>query len=272
MRIFAIKDDNMGDSILGYLIYYKNARAFYIELPGNADPWTTPLLLASFLKRGEHSVSSSWSQLWVEQRIIPPDRQNIGQILKENGLSEYDAFSLLMLNNGRCAQDDYYLKEIPVSQLPQELLSRWKTKVEDAVPLEDARLLIFFRNGKVKIVNAKKLAKTKPACLPYINNEARFKQLEVQPDGYGVRWNEQAVFSHFELYEQGKTLPLSLKDFYSFVQDRIVDTAQACKILNCSRQNIDDLIKRNRLHPIRSDAKHKLFLKNEIVQRKKDMD
>ena len=74
MRIFAIKDDNMGDSILGYLIYYKNARAFYIELPGNADPWTTPLLLASFLKRGEHSVSSYWSQLWVEQRIIPPDR------------------------------------------------------------------------------------------------------------------------------------------------------------------------------------------------------
>ena len=127
MRIFAIKDDNMDNTVLGYLIYYKHAKAFYIELPDDADPWTTPLLLSSFAKRGEHSVNSYWSQMWVEQRIIPPDRQNIGQILKENGLTEYDVFSLLMLGKGRCAQDDHYLEEIPVSQLPYELIARWKT-------------------------------------------------------------------------------------------------------------------------------------------------
>ena len=47
MRIFAIKDDTLSrKSVLGYLIYYENAKAFYIELPDDADPWATPLLLS----------------------------------------------------------------------------------------------------------------------------------------------------------------------------------------------------------------------------------
>ena len=109
LRIFAIKDDTLSQkSVLGYLIYYENAKAFYIELPDNADPWETPLLLSSFVKRGERSVSSYWSRLWVQQRIIPRDRQNIGQVLKENGLKEYDEFQMLMLTMGRCAQDECY--------------------------------------------------------------------------------------------------------------------------------------------------------------------
>lgn len=41
----------------------------------------------------------------MQQRIAPTDRQNLGQILKDNGLDEYDEFQLLMLANGRCVQD-----------------------------------------------------------------------------------------------------------------------------------------------------------------------
>ena len=143
--------------------------------------------------------------------------------------------------------------------------------MEDAVPLEDKRLLVFFRNGKVKIVNPEKLAETNPACMPFINHETRFRQLDIQPDGYGVMWSAQAAISNSELYRHGKPVPVSLKDFCSFVQYRVINTAQACKILNCSRQNIDDLIRRGKLHPIRSDARHKLFLKNEVLQRKKNL-
>ena len=157
MRIFAIKDDTLSQEIvLGYLIYYENAKAFYIELPDDADPWETPLLLSSFVKRGERSVSSYWSRLWVQQRIIPRDRQNIGRILKENGLTEYDEFQMLMLTMGRCAQDECYLEEINATEVPPLLLNRWKTKVEDVVPLKGFRLLVFFRNGEVRICDAAK--------------------------------------------------------------------------------------------------------------------
>ena len=270
MRIFAIKDETLpADRILAYLIYYEKAKAFYIELPDDADPWETPPILSSFVKRGEHSINSYWSRLWVQQRIVPPDRQNIGNILKENGLWEYDEFSLLVLATGRCAQDDCYIEEIPSDQIPSLLLSRWQTKVEDVVPLEPPRLLVFFRNGETGIINVGSLAEAIPDCIPYCLNPERFNRVEVQPDGYGVMWNEKAVISDKQLYQNQQAVPLSLEDFRTFVQRRVISTVEACGILECSRQNIDDLVRRKKLRPIRTDAKNKLFLKSELLQRKK---
>ncbi|MBR5111191.1 MAG: hypothetical protein IK099_13515 [Clostridia bacterium] len=49
------------------------------------------------------------------------------------------------------------------------------------------------------------------------------------------------------------------------MQDRIVSASEACSILDCSRQNIDDLMRRDKLHPIRTDAKYKLFSKRKRV-------
>ena len=101
MKIFAIRDESAVNPIdLAYLLYYESEKRFYIELPENADPWETPLLLSSFIKKGETSVNSYWSKLWVQQRIVPPDRQNLGQVLKDNHLNEYDEFDLLMLSMG----------------------------------------------------------------------------------------------------------------------------------------------------------------------------
>ena len=271
MRIFAIKDETMPEEqILGYLIYYENAASFYIELPDDADLWDIPPILSSFIKRGEHSVNSYWSRLWVEQRIVPQDRQNIGQVLRDNGLETYDAFSLLLLSMGRCAQDDCYLEEIPADQLPQLLLSRWKTKVEDVVPMDAPRLLVFFRNGEVKAVDIQAISDAAPDCIPYLLNQNRFIKVEVQPDGYGIQWNEKALISDAALYANGIPVPLTLQDFCRFVQYRVISASEACAILDCSRQNIDDLMRRDKLHPIRTDAKYRLFLKNEVLQRKKN--
>ena len=71
------------------------------------------------------------------------------------------------------------------------------------------------------------------------------------------------------LYDNGTPIPLSLNDFITFIRNLVINTAEACALLDCSRQNIDDLVKRKRLHPIRTDAKAKLFLKNEVMQRRK---
>ena len=134
--------------------------------------------------------------------------------------------------------------------------------------LTGMRLLIFFRNGEVKITDMRELAGTYADCRPYISREERFNTVEVQPDGYGVFWSERAMISDQALYEKSQPVPLALKDFIGFVQRRVVSSSEACRILDCSRQNIDDLIKRGKLHPIRQDARNKLFLRNEITQRK----
>ena len=269
MRLFAIKDETMQkDKVLGYLIYYEISKTFYIELPDNADPWETSPILSPFVNRGIYSIDSSWSRRWVQQRIVPQDRQNIGQILRDNGLKEYDEFSLLMLARGRCEQDDCYLEEISPDKLPELLIRRWQTKVEDVVPLDAPRLLVFFRNGITKVIDAKEVAGT--ACAPYLSNQQRFRAVEVQSGGYGICWNDQAMISHRDLFMHGVTVPLTLRDFHRYVQDRIVSASEACSILGCSRQNIDDLMRRDKLHPIRTDAKYKLFSKAEVMQRRKD--
>ena len=128
MKIFAIRDESTDNQIdLAYLFYYKSEKQFHIELPENADPWETPLLLSSFVKNGETSINSYWSKMWVQQRIVPIDRQNLGQVLKDNNLKEYDEFGLLILSMGRCAQDDYYLVPIEEAQLPEYMQKRFAT-------------------------------------------------------------------------------------------------------------------------------------------------
>ena len=151
MKIFAIRDaEDNARKDLAYLLYYETEKRFYIELPENADPWETPLLLSSFAQKGEHTINSCWSKLWVQQRIVPPDRQNIGQILRDNGLKTYDEYALLMLSNGRCEQDDYYLAPLDESALPEKIVRRFARKIEDVVPLQNCSLLVFFRDGTVR--------------------------------------------------------------------------------------------------------------------------
>ena len=48
----------------------------------------------------------------MKQRVIPPEWQNIGQILRKNGMESYDEFPLLCMNQGRSCQDECYLVEV----------------------------------------------------------------------------------------------------------------------------------------------------------------
>lgn len=269
MRIFAIKDESAAqERILGYLIYHELSKTFHIELSDGVSRWDVPAMLSSFADRGDYSVDSHWSRRFVHQRIVPQDRQNIGQILRENGLNEYDEFPLLMLSMGRCEQDDCYLEEISSDKLPELLIRRWYTLVEEVVPLASPKLLVFFRNGAAKIVDAEETAP--PACTPYLINQERFNKVEVQPDGYGIYWNDQAMIPHQDLFRHGVSIPLSAEVLSSFLQNRVVSASEACSILDCSRQNIDDLMRRGKLHPLRTDAKYKLFSRAEVMARKKE--
>lgn len=135
-------------------------------------------------------MNAYFSRLWVQQRIVPPDRQNLGRILRENGLREYDEFALLMLANGRCAQDDYYLAPVSGKTLLSEFPKRYAHRVEEVVPLENATLLVFFRNGEVKKCAVQKAAPRNEAFRPVLNREELFCQVGVQVGGYGICWGK----------------------------------------------------------------------------------
>jgi predicted DNA-binding transcriptional regulator AlpA len=268
MKIFAIRDEtDKNKKDLAYLLYYEMEKRFYIELPDDADPWETPLILSSFVKRGEKTVNSYWSKLWVQQRIVPADRQNLGQILKDNRLKEYDEYNLLILSMGRCAQDDYYIVPIEEKDIPKKIQNRFLKRIEDIIPLENYNLLVFFRDGKVKKCSLYEHFQTARTFGVLLCNENLFYHVQMQIGGYGVAWDTNMTISDTKLYKMGQDVPLSVEDFKNFVAHRVITAAEAAKILGCSRQNIDDLTKRGKLHPIKSGAKTTLFLKSEILKR-----
>ncbi len=268
MRIFAIRDESALDQKdLGYLLYYETEKRFYIELPDDADSWETPLLLASFIKRGERTVNSYWSKIWVQQRIVPQDRQNIGMVLRDNGLSQYDEFDLLMLSMGRCAQDDYYLVPVDDGELPDDILRRFEMRIEDIVPLDEFALLVFFRDGSTKKCSLNEYFEGKRNFQILLSRPEYFNQVQMQTGGHGVYWDEDRTISDFELFRMGKDVPLSVSDFQNFVVHRVINSAEAAEILDCSRQNIDDLTKRGKLHPLKTSGKSTLYLKSEVLKR-----
>ena len=268
MKIFAIRDEtDEKEKDLAYLLYYEKAKQFYIELPEHADPWETPLLLSSMVKRGEKTVNSYWSGLWVQLRIVPSDRQNLGQILRENGLETYDEYELLLLSKGRCAQDDYYLEQLEETELPEQIRKRYQYKIEDVVPVSEGKLMVFFRDGLIKCCDVAAIAKKLPELAPVLRNERLFRQVMIQTGGYGVSWGAQLCIPDEVLYEKGERIPLSIEDFKSFVANRVINASEAAQMLECTRQNINDLVRRGRLHPIKSDSKNTLFLKREVERR-----
>ena len=265
MKIFAIRDESASEQKdLAYLLYYAKDKRFYIELPKDADLWETPLLLSSLLKKGETSINSYWSKVWVQQRIVPTDRQNIGQILKKYHLSAYDEFDLLMIAKGRCAQDSYYLAPMSRDQLPEEILQRFLTKIEDVIPLSNQNLLVFFSNGKVKKCSLGHYCAEHPQFGILLKNEAFFQNVKIQTGGFGVSWGENLMLSDRLLYDLGRTIPLSLEDFENFVRLRVLTSTEAAEYLGCSRQYLEELRKKGKLHPIKASGKSVLYSKSEL--------
>ena len=89
MRIFEIYDEELARSV-GSLLYYEKEHSFIIELEEWLDEWTAPLLFTDFVKKKQYTIPRDISLLWVRERIIPSNRQNINSILTQHRLKEYD--------------------------------------------------------------------------------------------------------------------------------------------------------------------------------------
>ena len=113
MKRYAIKNDFIGkDRILSILNYDEKTKQFSIEIPEGVSVKEVPYIMSAFLKKGSRKVDCDWSMKWVQARIVPHTRQNIGQILRANGMKRYDEHALLVKNQGRCCQDEYYIEEL----------------------------------------------------------------------------------------------------------------------------------------------------------------
>ena len=268
MKYFEIRSDYRdNDRLYGVVIYDENLNQYMVELPDDLEFKDAPILLDTAIEDGTRTVGPYITHLWIEQRVIPPDRQNINSILLEAGLERYDEHKLLVISDGRCAQDDYFLKPIPAKSMPIDITSRLKKRIEDFVLLPGMRLLVFFKNGETKLCDLN-LLEYKHPWIKYLSiSEDYYYSIKSLIAGYGVGWDETRQLSCEELYKIGITQSITYDDIKAFINQRTISTSGVCDALECSRQNVNDLIKRDKLHPVKELDNSRLFLKAEVERR-----
>ncbi len=111
MTRYAIKRNNRGKTV-AILNYDEKKKSYTIDIPENVSSMEIPFMMSLFLKKGIHRIDSDWSMRWVRSRIIPSSRQNIGEILRVNGMDSYDEHKLLLKNEGRSCQDEFYIAHL----------------------------------------------------------------------------------------------------------------------------------------------------------------
>lgn len=101
----------------GRLFYDAERDEWHIEIAEGVGPEEVPFLFSAFVERGERAIGPAWARRWVAERVVPPGRQNLGEILRANGLREYSEFALLAFGKGACSQDYFVLRgPFPVSE------------------------------------------------------------------------------------------------------------------------------------------------------------
>ena len=140
-------------------------------------------------------------------------------------------------------------------------------KIKRICALADMKLLVEFQNGVTKIYDTKKLLKEYDFFEPLKDPEI-FNMASVDYNGSAVIWNADMDVSEWELWTNGVEIPLTANDLDQYQINNSVSTAEACKILNCTRQNIDLLTKTGKIHPVIKLGNNKLFSKADIMSYK----
>jgi len=102
-------DGNLGDRQVGTFSYDTEAKLFSMTILEDVPGDDLPLSLEGFVNREKYVLSHEDVLRWIRGRICPPGRHNIREILRDNGLEEYDEFGLLMVTMAKCGKDDLYL-------------------------------------------------------------------------------------------------------------------------------------------------------------------
>lgn len=84
-----------------------------------------------------------------------------------------------------------------------------------------------------------------------VNNINFISEFEITSGGYGLEFLGNIYLDSEDLYKKSVDTGITLKGIKKYIDERVVNTIEATKIMNCSRQNINDLVKRNKIIPIK---------------------
>ena len=266
MRSFAIYDRDLDDKMIGVLFYFERTDAFVIELVDSLDEWTCPVLFNGYVRRGLYTIPANISRAWVEERIVPSERQNIGQILKNEKMSEYREELLLKRGGGNSSQDNCYVKEIKRDAVPKWVLERQHCNISECFYCDDYEIICLFNDNLVRRINIKNLADKLPDLKHILHIPNKKINADIYAGGYEIIINNLVTVDKYMIITYGELLEASAKMFYSFAEKNVINTSEACEILNCTRQNISYMINKDTLSPLKRGDKESLFYRGELYR------
>lgn len=265
MKTYALKNKAAADKTIAYIFICEEQGEANIELVSNVDEWELPFILDHFAKKRIWTVDAYHSLKFISQRIVPPDRQNIGEILKRYKLSEYDELELFVLADGRCAQDDCYIKRISIESVPEEIRSRLNRRIVSCVKKTAYDYIITFLDGSVGTFNVNSY-QDKDKIMNLQKYAELLSNVCVSGLGSSLAFSESVHISSEEVYNCVEKGFGCVEDFNRIMAENVLSTQEVQEMLNCSRQNVSDLVRRGKLIPLKKTSNIMLFSKQNIMK------
>jgi ribosome-binding protein aMBF1 (putative translation factor) len=129
------------------LFYNDITREFNIKLNEGVQAEDVPLAFEKFVAENKSELGTYWSKRWIDTRITPPGRQNLGSVLRANSLEEYDEFALLKISKAQSSDDDFALRAPAQSSLEKgqkafDFIVPNNPNIEEHTPLTDEELFL----------------------------------------------------------------------------------------------------------------------------------
>lgn len=110
MRKFAIVSANGQTS--AWLYYDQHSNTGTIKINSDAVVGEMGPILRQWALRHTYTLPADDTLAWVQERVCPPGRENIREILDRYGLEEYNPYLLTIALGGKALCDNDHLEEI----------------------------------------------------------------------------------------------------------------------------------------------------------------
>ena len=112
VEYFAIRDSARRKATPCAFMRHADDIGFEINIDSNVSVDEVPAFFVPFVEKEERYIGADLALRWVRERVPPPGRQNLGEILDAHGLSEYSELALLRAGRGESSQDSFVVEEI----------------------------------------------------------------------------------------------------------------------------------------------------------------
>ncbi|MCD7801380.1 MAG: DUF2442 domain-containing protein [Clostridiales bacterium] len=140
-------------------------------------------------------------------------------------------------------------------------------RILSVTPVSNYRLVILCDDETIRLWSFPFLGRSSRSHP--LRDRALFEQVVVSPDGLQVTWPNGECRQASELCRVGRLLPLSMDDLVKLCNRNVLSTSEVAELLGCTRQNVDNLTVRGKLHPIKSYKRNRLFLLGDVIRRRR---